>query len=147
MALPPPPTSKPLVPALPENKTQLSVDLKNITFKYPKAKQPTLRDLTLQLPETGARCLLIGANGSGKSTLLRVLAGKHLVKDLSQGGDPFDDGHVKVCGLDAYRDSLLNFHRSHLDCDWGLRTTGFAGVSPLQADMLVCDMMKKLQAD
>jgi len=73
----------------------------------------------LSLPPLYSRCLLIGANGSGKSTFLRILAGRHLCKP---------EGGVTILGLNAFRDSRLNFHRAYLDCDWGMRTVAFAGV-------------------
>lgn len=64
------------------------------------------------------RCLLIGANGSGKSTLLKVLAGRHLSKP---------DEAVTVLGMNAFRDTKLNFVRAYMDMDWGMRTVSFAG--------------------
>lgn len=73
----------------------------------------------------------------GKSTLLRILAGRHLTKP---------EGAVKVLGMNAFRDTKLNFHRAYLDCDWGLRTVAFAGAGvPLMADIPVHGMMTKLQ--
>lgn len=87
----------------------------------------------------GARCLLIGANGAGKSTLLRVLSGRHLTKP---------DENVRVLGRSAFHDTRLNFERSYLDTDWGMRTVAFAGYGcPLQADIPVHGMMTKLQND
>ena len=87
----------------------------------------------------GARCLLIGANGAGKSTLLRILSGRHLTKP---------DENVRVLGRSAFHDTRLNFERSYLDTDWGMRTVAFAGYGcPLQADIPVHGMMTKLQND
>lgn len=87
----------------------------------------------------GARCLLVGANGAGKSTLLRILAGRHLTKP---------DDAVVVLGRSAFHDTRLNFERSYLDTDWGMRTVAFAGYGcPLQADIPVHGMMKKLQEE
>jgi CCR4-NOT complex subunit CAF16 len=37
----------------------------HLTFAYPLASEPTVRDLSLDLP-AGSRCLLIGANGAGE---------------------------------------------------------------------------------
>jgi ABC-type multidrug transport system fused ATPase/permease subunit len=37
----------------------------HLTFSYPLATEPTVRDLSLDLP-AGSRCLLIGANGAGE---------------------------------------------------------------------------------
>jgi CCR4-NOT complex subunit CAF16 len=114
-----------------------AINVKGLTFAYDS--NPTniiLKDLNLTLP-TGGRCLLIGANGSGKSTLMRILAGRHLSKG---------DNEVKVLGLNAFRDTKLNFHRAYLDCDWGMRTVAFAGTGvPLMADIPVHKMMEKLQ--
>lgn len=97
---------------------QNAIEVKGLTFAYDtNPSNVILNDLNLTLP-TGSRCLLIGANGSGKSTLMRILAGRH----LSTG-----DSEVKVLGLNAFRDTKLNFHRAYLDCDWGMRTVAFAG--------------------
>ena len=114
-----------------------AIEVSNLTFAYDSNPGKTiLQELNLTL-ENGSRCLLIGANGSGKSTLLRILAGRHLTKP---------DNNVRVLGLNAFRDTKLNFHRAYLDCDWGMRTVAFAGVGvPLMADIPVHGMMKKLQ--
>lgn len=108
------------------------------TFLSLNLQQPVLRNLNIQLTN-GARCLLIGANGAGKSTILRILGGRHLTKP---------DGAVTVLGRSAFHDTRLNFERSYLDTDWGMRTVAFAGYGcPLQADIPVSGMMKKLQEE
>ena len=114
-----------------------AIEVKSLTYAYDsKRDKNILQDLNLELP-TGSRCLLIGANGSGKSTLLRILAGRHLCKP---------DDAVRVLGLNAFRDTKLNFHRAYLDCDWGMRTIAFAGVGvPLMGDIPVHGMMERLQ--
>lgn len=113
----------------------LHIDVKNLTFGY-AGREPVLRDLNMQLTD-GARCLLIGANGAGKSTILRILSGRHLCKP---------DGAVMILGRDSFHDTTLNFDRSYLDTEWGMRTVAFAGYGcPLQADIRVGDMMVKLQ--
>ena len=95
-----------------------SIEVSGLTFSYESnSSKAILNDLNLTL-ETGSRCLLIGANGSGKSTLMRILAGRHLSKP---------ENGIKVLGLNAFRDTKLNFHRAYLDCDWGMRTVAFAG--------------------
>lgn len=132
----PPPTLKPLPTIAPYGENAIEVE--DLTFAYDSdaACRTILQDLNLSLT-TGSRCLLIGANGSGKSTLLRILAGRHLTKP---------DGAVRVLGLNAFRDTKLNFHRAYLDCDWGMRTVAFAGAGvPLMADIPVHGMMERLQ--
>ncbi len=115
----------------------MHIDVKNLTFGY-VGREPVLKNLNMQLTN-GARCLLIGANGAGKSTILRILSGRHLTKP---------DDAVTVLGRSAFHDTRLNFERSYLDTDWGMRTVAFAGYGcPLQADIAVSTMMLKLQQE
>jgi CCR4-NOT complex subunit CAF16 len=115
----------------------MHINVNDLTFGY-VGREPVLRHLNMQLTN-GARCLLIGANGAGKSTILRILSGRHLTKP---------DGAVTVLGRSAFHDTRLNFERSYLDTDWGMRTVAFAGYGcPLQADIPVFGMMEKLQAE
>lgn len=51
-----------------------SIELKNVGFKYSKAKKWALRHINLKL-EKGEKIAILGANGSGKTTLLKILTG------------------------------------------------------------------------
>lgn len=117
-----------------------AVEINNLDFSYESRRdgvKDVLKNLNMNLAR-GSRCLLIGANGAGKSTLLRILGGKHLTN-----GDS-----VRVLGKDAFRDLGLNMTRAYMDTNWGMRTVAFAGYGvPLQSDISVSDMMKKLQSD
>ncbi|MBD3167069.1 ATP-binding cassette domain-containing protein [bacterium] len=50
------------------------VELKAVSFRYPGAAKPVLRNIDLSF-ERGERIALIGENGSGKSTLAKIIAG------------------------------------------------------------------------
>lgn len=65
-----------------------------VTFTYPNAPQPALRNLTLQLP-AASFTLLVGRSGTGKSTMLRLING--LVPHFSGG---HLQGRIRVQGLD-----------------------------------------------
>jgi CCR4-NOT complex subunit CAF16 len=78
------------VPAAP------AIAVRELTFSYPGATAPVLRQLSFSLA-AGARCLLLGANGAGKSTLLRLIAGRHML--------PHDV--VRVLGRPAFEDAGL----------------------------------------
>jgi energy-coupling factor transport system ATP-binding protein len=70
------------------------IRLEHLTYTYPGAAAPALKDISLDLPE-GELILLIGPSGAGKSTLLRCING--LVPHFSGGAL---DGNVRVQGLD-----------------------------------------------
>ncbi|EYT82152.1 multidrug ABC transporter permease [Streptomyces sp. Tu 6176] len=51
-----------------------SVTVKGLTFTYPGAEQPVLRDVDLAIP-AGGSLALVGATGAGKTTLAALIAG------------------------------------------------------------------------
>lgn len=51
-----------------------TVNLQNVTYKYPLTDSPALQDINLQVSE-GEFLAVIGPNGAGKSTLCYTLAG------------------------------------------------------------------------
>jgi ATP-binding cassette subfamily B protein len=53
---------------------KLGLQLDDVTFAYPGALTPALRDVTLHV-RPGQSVALVGSNGSGKTTLVKLLAG------------------------------------------------------------------------
>ncbi len=49
-----------------------SVEFKNVSFAYPNASDPALKDITFEA-EAGKTTAIIGSTGSGKSTLLNLI--------------------------------------------------------------------------
>jgi energy-coupling factor transport system ATP-binding protein len=74
------------------------IELRNVTYAYPDAHAPVLRNLALQVEE-GEFLLVIGASGSGKSTLLRCVNG--LVPHFY--GGTFH-GRIDVAGRDPVKE-------------------------------------------
>jgi len=71
------------------------ISASGLTFAYPQAARPILRDVTLSIQE-GEAVLVVGPSGGGKSTLLRCLNG--LVPHFHGGRFA---GRVVVGGLDT----------------------------------------------
>jgi ATP-binding cassette, subfamily B, bacterial len=76
----------------------------HVSFRYPGAEQPVLRDIVLELPP-GQTVVLTGATGSGKSTLLQ------LVPRLADA----TSGSVRLDGTDI-RDLPLGRLRAAVGC-------------------------------
>ena len=72
-----------------------AVQIEHLTFNYPGAQQPTLRDVSLTI-EKGDFVAIVGNNGCGKSTLCKTLNG--LIPQFITGEY---EGRVEVCGLDT----------------------------------------------
>ncbi|MBN2147452.1 MAG: ABC transporter ATP-binding protein [Anaerolineales bacterium] len=58
------------------------IQFRNVSFTYPKAAQPALQQINLDIPDRTV-CLVAGHSGAGKSTLLRCING--LVPHFSGG--------------------------------------------------------------
>jgi energy-coupling factor transporter ATP-binding protein EcfA2 len=71
------------------------IDISGLTFAYPHAARPVLRDVTLSIQE-GEAVLVVGPSGGGKSTFLRCLNG--LVPHFHGGRFA---GRVTAGGLDT----------------------------------------------
>ena len=72
-----------------------AVEIDGLTYTYPGAPQPTLRDISLQIPK-GDFLAVVGNNGCGKSTLCKALNGliPHFITGTMEGS-------VRVEGLDT----------------------------------------------
>ena len=72
-----------------------AIEIDGLTYTYPGAPQPTLRDISLQIPK-GDFLAVVGNNGCGKSTLCKVLNGliPHFITGTMEGS-------VRVEGLDT----------------------------------------------
>lgn len=65
------------------------IEFKNVTFRYPGAAEPVLKDVSFAI-EPGERVALLGRVGSGKSTIARLLLGLY----------PQEDGLILIDGSD-----------------------------------------------
>ena len=65
------------------------IEFKNVSFRYPKASEVTIRDLSFVV-EPGEKVAILGKMGSGKSTIARLLCGLY---------QP-DSGSILIDGVD-----------------------------------------------
>lgn len=76
------------------------IQVKNLTFTYPGAKKPTLRDVNLTV-EKGDFLAIVGNNGCGKSTLCKALNG--LIPHFITGEY---EGSISVNGIDTLESDI-----------------------------------------
>jgi ATP-binding cassette subfamily B protein len=75
---------------VPDHGSFSEIAAENMSFTYPGAARPALRDITLQI-KRGEKVAIVGPNGSGKTTLVKLLCRLY---------DP-DAGRITVNGTDA----------------------------------------------
>ena len=66
------------------------IELKGVTYTFPGAKSPIIRNLSLKIP-AGQKVAILGKMGSGKSTLSRLISG--LIEP--------EEGSILIDGVDV----------------------------------------------
>lgn len=61
-------------PIKPDKKKKYSIELKNVSFRYPGADKDTLHNINLKI-EAGEKLAVVGLNGAGKTTLIKLICG------------------------------------------------------------------------
>ncbi|XMB72021.1 ABC transporter ATP-binding protein [Mycoplasmatota bacterium WC30] len=52
----------------------LSIEFENVTFSYPNAPEPTIKNLSFKI-DSNEKVALVGNNGAGKTTIIKLLCG------------------------------------------------------------------------
>lgn len=77
----------------------LSVEFRNVTFKYPKGEKNVLENVSFRI-EPGEKISLVGLNGAGKTTLVGLMCGMLLP----------DEGEVLIDGHSVYDYNNTDLH-------------------------------------
>lgn len=78
------------------------IELRNVSFAYPGAERPVVRDLSVFLP-AGSTVALVGDNGAGKTTMVKLLARLY---DPSDGAVLVDGTDLRAINHQAWRDRI-----------------------------------------
>lgn len=68
-----------------------TVEFSHVTFTYPKAEKPVLKDVTFSIHK-GEKISIVGLNGAGKSTLVKLICRMYRA----------DSGEIKINGKNIY---------------------------------------------
>lgn len=79
-----------------------NITIKNLSFKYPGARENTLNDISFSISE-GESVAIVGESGSGKSTLFYVLLGAY---DNYQGIIEYEGMDLKYLNKDKLRKQI-----------------------------------------
>ncbi|KAJ4473834.1 P-loop containing nucleoside triphosphate hydrolase protein [Lentinula aciculospora] len=80
----------------------MSVEFRNVSFKYPESKSYALRNVSFKIAK-GQLCVILGQNGSGKSTILKLISRLY---DPLEGQIFVDDQDIKTLKLADLRRAL-----------------------------------------
>jgi ATP-binding cassette subfamily B protein len=112
--------------ATPPERLSSGITLESVSFAYPDAKQPALREVSLEL-RPGSVVALVGENGAGKSTLVKLLAGLY----QPTGGRILVDGmDLPAFDVVAWRSRLSGAFQDHATFELTARHTIGVGDLP-----------------
>jgi ATP-binding cassette subfamily B protein len=80
----------------------LGMRFRDVTFRYPGAEQPVLRDFNLEIP-AGRIVALVGPNGAGKTTLIKLLCRFY---DPEAGRIELDDADLREFAPEELRQRI-----------------------------------------
>ncbi|SDM91397.1 ATP-binding cassette, subfamily B [Paenibacillus sp. yr247] len=81
---------------------QSAIEFQNVTFSYPGAEQPAIRDLSFRA-EPGEITAIIGGTGSGKTTLINLLLRFY---DVDSGNISIDGHPLQTLKLESLRQQI-----------------------------------------
>ena len=81
-----------------DHKRGVSIEFKNVFFKYPNTERYVLKDLSFKI-ERGEKIAIVGTNGAGKSTIVKLISG---LFEPDQGEILIDGVNVKEFNREEY---------------------------------------------
>lgn len=116
------------------------IEFRAVTFTYPSASAPVLRDLNLTI-EPGTSLAIVGQNGAGKTTLAKLLCRFY---DPEGGSIRIDGRDVRSFDVDRWRSRVTAVFQDFVRYELTLREN----VAPLGAsDLLIQESLVAAGAD
>ena len=85
------------------------LEFKNVSFTYPDAKEPTIKNLNLKINK-GETIAIVGKNGAGKSTFVKLLLRFY---DVDNGEILYNGVNIKEYNLESLRSKLATVFQDY----------------------------------
>ncbi len=86
-----------------------SIEFKNVSFTYPEAKEPTIKNLNLKF-NRGETTAVVGQNGAGKTTFVKLLLRFY---DVSEGEILYNGINIKQYDINSLRSRLATVFQDY----------------------------------
>ncbi len=124
-------------------KLKRGIEFKNVTFYYPGAKKPSLKNFNL-LIKPSESLALVGENGSGKTTLVKLLTRLY---DVNEGEILIDGINIKEYSLESLYGNIGVIFQDFMKYEAKvLENIGFGNVESMKNKESIHDASKKSEA-
>ncbi len=86
-----------------------SIEFKNVSFTYPEATEPTIKNLSLTFSR-GETTAVVGQNGAGKSTFVKLLLRFY---DVTEGEILYNGINIKEYDIDSLRSRIATVFQDY----------------------------------
>ncbi len=86
-----------------------SIEFKNVSFTYPEAKEPTIKNLNLVFNK-GETTAIVGQNGAGKSTFVKLLLRFY---NVTEGEILYNGVNIKEYDIESLRNRLATVFQDY----------------------------------
>ncbi len=99
------------------NLPRRDIRFRNVTFSYPQAAEPVLKDFDLTIP-AGSSLAIVGQNGAGKTTIAKLLCRLY---DPQEGAIEVDGKDIRTLAIDGWRSRITAVFQDFIRFQLSLR--------------------------
>ncbi|MDU5723748.1 MAG: ABC transporter ATP-binding protein [Clostridium butyricum] len=118
-----------------------TLELKNISFKYPNNKKTVLNNISLKINK-GEKIAIVGYNGSGKSTLINIILG---IYTNIEGDYELNGIKVDKSTINKYQSRMTMIFQDFIRYKLSIReNVAFGNIQNISNDELIKDSLREV---